>query len=409
MKTPLLLLITLFFSFLSIYAQKTDRQLAEETLRNYMDGGTYGDTVKMMAVFHPTATMKFVDKKTGTFRDVPIAQYLDSVRRNAGVKSNRQTRIVYLDIIGTAAHAKLELDYPTFQFIDFFNLLKTDGQWKVVSKIFYRLDKAPLLAKDTISTNDVFGFALAPGEQQAYFVKSYGGRDSLHLFETQKKNGQWTIPQKASFSGKYKDIDPAFSPSGNVLIFNSNRPTTTSDKNLDFNIWGIRKQSQGWSEPFSLGTVVNSDSSDFYATLAANGNLYFTSLRLGGLGGTDIWRSVFKNGVYQKPENLGSIINSQKGESNPFISPDEKYLIFLSDTEGGLGDSDLYISFQQNGQWSIPQNLGPDINTPLAEFAPSLSPDGKTLFFGRIKRGKPQVENIYYVNDFDKIVAQFLK
>ncbi len=409
MKTSLLLFIALIFFSVTLYAQRSDKQLIEETLWNYMDGGTYGDTTKMLQVFHASATMKFIDKKTNGFRDVPIAQYLDGVRRNAGVKANRQTKILRLDITGTAAQAKLELDYPTFQFIDFFNLLKTDGKWLVVSKIFYRLDKAPLLAKDTISTNDVFGFALAPDERHAYFVKSYGGRDSLHLFQTEKENGAWAKPQKAPFSGKYKDIDPAFSPDGNLLIFNSNRPTSATDKTLDFNIWGVRKTNRGWSAPYDLGNIVNSDSSDFYATLAANGNLYFTSLRPGGFGNTDLWRSVYKNGNYQTPENLGNVLNSKKGESNPFIAPNEDFLIFLSDAEGGFGDSDLYISFNQNGRWSVPQNLGPDINTAFAEFAPSLSPDGKTLFFGRIQRGKPQIENIHYVNDFDTPVSRFRK
>ncbi|WP_340236616.1 nuclear transport factor 2 family protein [Emticicia soli] len=122
-------------------AQKSDIELVTETVQNYLDGGTYGDTAKMAKVFHPSATMKFVDVKTGEFRDVPIAKYLEGGKANAGKKSDRNTRILTIDITGTAAQAKIELDYPTTKLTDYFNLLKINGEWKVVSKIFAREDK----------------------------------------------------------------------------------------------------------------------------------------------------------------------------------------------------------------------------------------------------------------------------
>lgn len=138
------LLITLFClltQFSIALAQKSDLDLVKETVQNYMDGGTFGDTAKMAKVFHPTATMKFIDAKTGEFRDVPIARYLEGGKANAGKKTDRNTSILNIDIAGTAAQAKLELEYPTFKFIDYFNLLKVNGEWKVVSKIFFREEK----------------------------------------------------------------------------------------------------------------------------------------------------------------------------------------------------------------------------------------------------------------------------
>lgn len=401
---PLLLLLV-WLSAPAI-AQKTDRELVEETLWNYMDGGTNGDTARVAKAFHPSASMRFINKQTGQFTDVPIPVYLERGKAGAGKKTDRNTRILSLDIVGTAAQARLELDYPTFQFIDMFNLLKIDGKWLVVSKIFYRVDKPQVVAKDTISTGDVFGLTVSPDRLRAFFVRSYGGRDSLHLFTTDWQNGHWSKPRKAAFSGKYKDIDPFFSPDGNTLLFNSTRPRPGKPAATDFDIWAIRKAGNGWSDPTHLGPVINSDSSDYYATATANNTIYFTSNRTGGQGSSDIWRSVFRNGAYQTPENLGIDINTAGDESNPCVSPQEDYLIFTSRRPDGFGDSDLYISFKVGNRWSKPVNLGPDLNTPDAEFAPTLTAGAgkQTMYFSRIRRGKPLVENIYVIDNFDKFI-----
>jgi hypothetical protein len=126
----------------TLSAQSQDEKAAlEKTLLNYLEGGTDGDTTRLIAAFHPSASMKFVDNKTGEFRDVPIATYLDNARKSAGKKSDRKTKIISYDIDGTAAQAKVEIDFGTGMFHDYFNLLKINGEWKIVSKIFYRIDK----------------------------------------------------------------------------------------------------------------------------------------------------------------------------------------------------------------------------------------------------------------------------
>jgi hypothetical protein len=141
MQKLMLTFFCLLMQFSVALAQKSDLELVKETLQNYLDGGTYGDTAKMAKVFHPTAFMKFVDIKTGEFRDVPIAKYLENGKANAGKKIDRTTKVLNIDITGTAAQAKLELDMPNTKLTDYFNLLKINGEWKVVSKIFAREDK----------------------------------------------------------------------------------------------------------------------------------------------------------------------------------------------------------------------------------------------------------------------------
>jgi Putative lumazine-binding len=127
-------------TWLTSSAQISDEDGVKQTLMNYLDGGTFGDTVKLNASFHVSATMKYIDNKTGEFRDVPIRDFLSRAKANAGKTSNRKTKIVYTTISGTAAQARLEIDGGTYKFHDYMNLLKINGEWKIVSKIFWRED-----------------------------------------------------------------------------------------------------------------------------------------------------------------------------------------------------------------------------------------------------------------------------
>lgn len=255
--------------------------------------------------------------------------------------------------------------------------------------------QAKLFAPEIFKTNDVFGLAISPDGKEIFFVKSWGGRDSLSIYHAKKgTDNQWTEPVRASFScakSGIKEIDPIFSPDGRTLIFNSTRPTPQNPDKKDFDIWIVKKKTDGsWGNPIHLGETINSDSTDFYASVANNGNIYFTSARQGKYGKLDIYKSEYKNGTYQTPTNLGTNINSDGISSNPFIAPDESYLIFFSFKEVGFGDSDLYISFNKEGHWTKPVNLGKLINTEIGEFCPSVS--GKHFYFSRMKKGGKKIE-----------------
>jgi protease I len=128
-------------SWITSSAQVSDEEAVTETLMNYLDGGTNGDTVKLNKAFHLSASMRYIDNKTGEYKDVPIREFLNRAKANAGKKSDRKTKIVYTNISGTAAQARLEIDGGTYKFHDYMNLLKINGEWKIVSKIFWREDK----------------------------------------------------------------------------------------------------------------------------------------------------------------------------------------------------------------------------------------------------------------------------
>ena len=140
-----LLAVVALFTFAQVSSaqgKSTDlaRAKLEETLQHYLEGGTNGDLERLTKAFHPDAQMKFV--RDGQYREMPIKEYLSNVK--VGQKANRKTRIVLVDITGNAATARTESEYDTFTFIDYFNLLEINGEWKIVSKIFYREEKNKL-------------------------------------------------------------------------------------------------------------------------------------------------------------------------------------------------------------------------------------------------------------------------
>lgn len=253
----------------------------------------------------------------------------------------------------------------------------------------------------TLPSDRVFGIAVSPDGKAIYFVNSRGGRDTMTIESARFQEKTLSAPSPVPFSknpGVWKDIDPFVSPDGRLMLFNSNRPVPGRPNKKDFDIWAANFDGNGrLGEPYHLGQEINSDSADFFATMSAKGNIYFSSMRDAVKGNVDLYVSEWSNGHYLKPVRLPSPANSAYPDSNPFVSPDEKFLIFLRDAPGGYGDSDLYISFKSDNGWSEPVNLGPEINTQHAEFCPFFDTRTQTLYFGRIIRGKPLKENIYSI------------
>ena len=219
-------------------------------------------------------------------------------------------------------------------------------------------------------------------------------------------NGRWSMPKVAPFSGKYRDGGPSFSPDGNRIYFYSRRPLHEDSETMhDNDIWYVERIPDGWSQPINLGLLVNSSHVDATPSLATNGNLYFTSNRVqydDPTGNNDIFVSDFVNGHYTEPKGLGTAINTPYArDSFPFIASDESYIIFSRDSrrfdaEGRIidGNRKLMISFRdENGEWQDAIEMGSHFHK--ARF-PSVSPDGKYLFFTKYTEGDN--EDFYWVD-----------
>ena len=135
------MLRVLLFSFFSFaifstsLAQESDYQLVAQTVNYYLEGGTNNDYETLKKAFHETATMKYITKEG--YKEVNALEFFSGMDASKP-KQDRKTRIADITISGHAANARLEIDYPKFTFIDYMNLLKIDGEWKIVNKIFYR-------------------------------------------------------------------------------------------------------------------------------------------------------------------------------------------------------------------------------------------------------------------------------
>lgn len=117
----------------------TEEAAVKECLQNYISGVS-GDGNRLEKAFHPSASVKYLDAKTGEFKDEPIAAFIVRVKSNTTIPK-RTFEIVSLNIEGNAAQAKIKIEADKLFMFDYMNLLKISGEWKIVSKIFSRKDK----------------------------------------------------------------------------------------------------------------------------------------------------------------------------------------------------------------------------------------------------------------------------
>ena len=239
-----------------------------------------------------------------------------------------------------------------------------------------------LFAEGVVSTGDYDSHpAFTPDGRTLYFLKSTPDFNFWTIVVSRFNAGRWSAPEVAPFSGQYSDADPFITADGSRLYFISNRPVHGKAK-PDLDIWMMEKTAAGWGEPKNLGLPVNSDGNEWYPTLTRDGTIYFGSDRAGGKGRTDIYRSRLVDGKYGEPENLGETINTQFNEFEPYVSPDERFIIFMGGGRAdGLGGFDLYISYLRQGAWTKALNLGDQINSAGNELSPMIAPGGKYFFW----------------------------
>jgi len=152
-----------------------------------------------------------------------------------------------------------------------------------------------------------------------------------------------------------------------------------------------------WSEPVSLGPVINSAYNDQHPAISKDGlSLYFTSNRPGGYGADDLWVShrASVDDDWGPPQNLGPVINTAAIEFSPAFSRDGHWLFFHSDRPGGYGGLDIWASYRvdvhDDFAWGPPINLGPGVNSPYDDAGPTLFEDEETgittLYFTSLNR-----------------------
>lgn len=217
-----------------------------------------------------------------------------------------------------------------------------------------------------------FPVLTADGEQILFTKRDGTGNFDKEDIFTSFSDGQggWTAPLSLAqtINSPYNEGTCSVTADGNILIFTS---CDAPDSQGSCDLYVAYKVKGAWERPTNMGPKVNSRSWDSQPSLSADGRiLFFSSNRRGGFGGNDIWYTVRQNdGSWADAKNLGDVVNTPKDEISPFMFFNNEILFFASDGHQGFGGMDIFLSRVKNGVFQKPENLGLPINDQLEQVA----------------------------------------
>jgi outer membrane protein OmpA-like peptidoglycan-associated protein len=224
------------------------------------------------------------------------------------------------------------------------------------------------------------------------------------IFISRKVNGKWTPAENMGpkVNSIYHDSNLALSADGKTLFVHKD------DNGGD--IFFLKKQPDGsWSEPKPLPGMVNSSYAEKSVSISKDEKtLYFSSNRPGGFGLLDIYKATINSsGQWVDVKNLGEKINTQYDDDGPFIDYDGKTLYFSSKGHQGMGGFDIYKTVFDEGtnEWSEPENLGYPINTPDNDIYFVSTKDGKRGYYSSVREDGLGYDDIYVITLPDPALA----
>lgn len=186
---------------------------------------------------------------------------------------------------------------------------------------------------------------------------------------------------------EYPEYGASIMTDESAIFFTSRRPNTIGGQkdesdNLFFeDVYSSNRLKGKWQKAIQLSKNVNSEGHDALAGLSPDGNKLYI-YRFTTYDGGDIYESKLTGSEWEEPKPLNKYINTKYHESSVSISFDGRHMFFVSDKESGLGENDIYVSeLDEKGNWGLPHNLGPTINTKYSEDGVFIHPDGVTLYF----------------------------
>ena len=204
-----------------------------------------------------------------------------------------------------------------------------------------------------------------------------GGKNTEQIFYSKLENGIWTEPQLPEFTKENPyglNGGPVYSLDGKKLFFYQVKSPWVSST---MNTYYVEKTDGKWSdEPIDAGQPYNSQDQNYSPVFTGKGNAYKNAKGI-------ISKFTYENTKFALADTIVIHEDFRPGW-NIYVSPIEDYVLFAAKHEEGFGDMDIYVSFRtQNDKWGAPINLGNKINTERRERFPTVSPDGKYLFFMR--------------------------
>ena len=244
--------------------------------------------------------------------------------------------------------------------------------------------QAQRFAPGLVSLPDRYEFALSfsPSGQELLFTQQVP-EQSVSVYHSRLQSGAWTRPESVRLSegAKGEEMEAFFSPNGGRVFF------APYDEGMDVRIWSLEVGPDGWEHPRELGSPV-ADEPAFYPTVSLDGTLYYTNL-----AARKIYRAELEGDLVGLVEDAGLEFGG-----HAFVAPDESFLLVDARAPDSLGGSDIYVAFRRpDGSWSRPRHLGAEVNSGFDETCPSLSADGRYLFFSRYDE-PGDVSDIYWID-----------
>lgn len=209
-------------------------------------------------------------------------------------------------------------------------------------------------------------------------------RDQMYFedlyYSVMNDSGKWSkaIPMGQNINTAGHEATIGISADGQQLLI-------YKDDQGDGNIYLSYQQGDSWGAPAKLTDNVNSKDWEPSATITPDGNtLYFSSNRAGGMGGTDIYRSVrLPNGDWSKPQNLGAPINTKYDEDAPSILADGLTLYYASNGDQSMGGFDILSTTkdEETNTWNKPVNVGYPVNTTDDDIFFAPTPDNTHAYY----------------------------
>lgn len=238
--------------------------------------------------------------------------------------------------------------------------------------------KSGVLGLNSISLPQRHEFCASMSKDRQIVYVSIAHGDWQSISEYQFVDNKW---------GKQRHVigDPKFTAQDPYLTSDENRLYFITRVNGSADIAYMQRTPEGlWGPPVILDAPINTDANEFYTSFTNSGEIVFASDRdAKRRGDFNIYRAKPLVSGFQEPIPFPPSINTLSYEADPFIDPDNGYLIFSSNRKGGNGKRDLYISFYvlEKDDWTVPVALDNSVNTSSHEFCPMISNDGKTLLY----------------------------
>ncbi len=215
-----------------------------------------------------------------------------------------------------------------------------------------------------------------------------------NIFITRKVGDRWSTaePIDGRINTKTHEATAGIKPDGNTLFI------YRGDKGGD--IYESHFEKDRWKKPGKMARSLRSrGTQETSIAFTSDGTrVYFISDRPGGFGGKDIWTSDRnEKGRWSEPVNLGSMVNTEYDEESLYLAPDDITLYFSSKGHNSMGGFDIFKTVFRNGRWTRPENLGYPINSPGDDLFFVLGKEENTAFFSAKRQGNYGGSDVFMI------------